>query len=228
MDESSALTPQTYVQQTALVIWENLPKIVIAGAGFSLTAVPAGTLMALGLLVPALLIAIFTIVPAWAALLAFENEIAEEKHPPLRLLIDAFVRHAGDSIRLGALLLPFALGLIWLLPGLSAVSVSPLQWAGIVVCIVGLAVLITLYLYAFPLLSQHEMTYGVALRNSALLASRHAANSVGLLSMVVISALTVVYFSIALLFFLPMLFGMFVVNNCKMVVALEKQINHSD
>jgi hypothetical protein len=59
----------------------------------------------------------------------------------------------------------------------------------------------------------------VVLRNSAILASRYAGNTVGLLSMGVLFALAVVYVTLGLLFVLPTLYALFIVNHCRMAVG---------
>lgn len=214
MQEQPELTPQTYVRCTVISIWENLPKVVLAGLVFSLFCGPAFALTALGLFGPAVIVAALTIAPAWSALLYLEGELIQESGAGFGDTLRAVPGYAGDSIRLAILLCPFLLGIFWLLPILSQPTVSPLFWATLTLCIICAVALITFYLYAFPLLVQYDLGALTALRNGAILASRYAANSVGLLSMGVLCALAIRSFSLALLFFLPAMFGMFVVNNC--------------
>ena len=223
MDEPLDLTPQTYVRRTVASIWENLPKVVAAGLIFSLCCAPAFALAALGLFGPAVIVAAVTVAPAWAALLHLESELAQERSPGLGDMTRALLRYAGNSIRLAILLCPFLLGILWLLPALAQPAVSPFLWAVLAVCIVSVVCLSTFYLYAFPLLVQHDLESITALRNGAILASRYAANSVGLLSMGILCALALRFVSLAFLFFLPALYGMFVANNCRLVVNLEEK-----
>ncbi|MDI9548276.1 MAG: hypothetical protein QM346_11830, partial [Chloroflexota bacterium] len=59
------------------------------------------------------------------------------------------------------------------------------------------------------------------LRNGLILASRYPSNTLGLLGMAVLGGLAVGYVGVALLFFLPAWYGLFVVNNCRLVVERE-------
>jgi hypothetical protein len=73
-------------------------------------------------------------------------------------------------------------------------------------------------IYTFPLIAVHDMTLWEGLRNGTLLSARFAGNTLGLVGMAVLFGLAVGYVSSGLLFFLPAVWGMFVVNNCQMVV----------
>jgi uncharacterized membrane protein YesL len=222
MTDLPELTPQNYVQHTSLSIWQNLPMIVASGLIFSLCCAPFAALAALGLVGPAIVVAIVTVAPAWAAMLHLESELAQGGHVDFGVEGRMLSRYAGDSIRLAVPLAFFSLGILWLLPALNEATVRPYTWVAFALCIVGFVGLSTFYLYAFPLLVQHDQESIMALRNGALLASRYAVNSVGLLAMGILCALAIRFFSLALLFFLPALYGMFVTNNCLLVVELEK------
>jgi uncharacterized membrane protein YesL len=80
----------------------------------------------------------------------------------------------------------------------------------------------TLALYAFPLLILHDQPVRTALRNSAILASRHLINTLGLVSMGILALFAVLYLSPAMLFLFPAFCGMFVVNNCRLVLGEER------
>ena len=90
------------------------------------------------------------------------------------------------------------------------------------------AVGIALCLYAYPLLVLYDMGPRLALRNSALLASRHVSNTVGLLGMGVLFGIAVGRVSSGLMFFLPAVWGLFIVNNCRMVLADDGQTVDED
>ena len=82
----------------------------------------------------------------------------------------------------------------------------------------GQLLLASLYLYAFPLVVLHNVGMGTALSNGLILASRHIRNTLGLLGMAVLFVVAAVYLSVGLLFVLPAVWALFVVNNCRMVV----------
>jgi hypothetical protein len=60
------------------------------------------------------------------------------------------------------------------------------------------------------------------LRNSVILSARHINNTVGMVALAVLCILATVYLSSGLMFVLPALYGMFVANNCRLVVELEE------
>jgi uncharacterized membrane protein YesL len=104
---------------------------------------------------------------------------------------------------------------------LSRPEVPLIVWLGLAADMLGLLLLVVLYLYAFPLLVQHDVGVWTALRSALALASRHLNNTLGLLGMGILFALAILYLSSGLLFFLPAVWGMFIVNNCRLVVDEE-------
>jgi len=85
----------------------------------------------------------------------------------------------------------------------------------------GILILITLFFYTFPLLVLHDLDLRTTLRNALVLASRHMVNTLGLLSMGILFAFATLYLSPGLLFIFPAVWGIFIVNNCRMVVEEE-------
>jgi uncharacterized membrane protein YesL len=108
-----------------------------------------------------------------------------------------------------------------ILPGLAQPEVPVVVWLGLAADALGLLILASLYLYAFPLLVLHDVDLITALRNALILASRHISNTLGLLGMGVLFAMATRYLSSGLLFFLPAIWGLFIVNNCRLVVSQE-------
>ncbi len=96
-------------------------------------------------------------------------------------------------------------------------------WLGLAADALGLLLLFTLYLYAFPLLVLYDLGIGSALYNSLILASRYLMNTLGLLSLGGLFLLAVLYLSSGLMFILPAIWGMFIINNCRLVIALEEE-----
>jgi uncharacterized membrane protein YesL len=221
VDDLLPLNQRTYVRLTVKCLWDNLPLVLLAGVIFSLLCAPMVLLLILGLFAPAIMIGMLTIAPAWAALLAQESEIARGVKTSIRTMVSALPRFWARSTGLGFLLwLQGAIALLTLAM-LSRPEVSPVVWLGLAADMLGLLLLIVLYLYAFPLLVQHDMALWTALRNAFILASRHLNNTLGLLGMGILFALAILYLSSGLLLFLPAVWGMFIVNNCRLVVGEE-------
>lgn len=102
-----------------------------------------------------------------------------------------------------------------------APEASPIVLVGFAADISGFLLLAALSLYAFPLIVVYNAGVKTALRNALILASRHIANTLGLLGMGILCLLGIRSVSPVLLFVLPPIWGMFLVNNCRMVVEEE-------
>jgi uncharacterized membrane protein YesL len=221
--ENDVPTPgqHTYVRMTLVSLWENLPLVLLSGAVFSLLCVPASLLFLLGLFAPALVVGALTIAPACTALLAQENEIVRDLKTNIGTMFRALPRFWTRSVGLGLLICFPLLAALLTLPMLSLSQVSLVVWLGLGADALGLLILVALYLYAFPLLVLHDLDLARVLRNALILASRHTWNTLGLLGMGILFALASAYVSPALLFILPAVWGSFIMNNCRMVVAEE-------
>lgn len=221
VDERPPLNRRTYVRLTVTYLWHHLPQIVFAGLIFSLIGGPTFLLFVFGLWVPALIVGALTVAPAWTALLAYEAEIVRDVKTNIRVMFKALAHYWGRSVGLGLLnVFPFlAAYLTW--PTLTQPEVSLIIWFGLAADALGLLVIFTLSLYAFPMLVLHDVSLGVALRNAVILSARYLINTVGLLSMGVLFILATVYLSLGLLFFFPAVWGIFLVNNCRMVIEEE-------
>jgi uncharacterized membrane protein YesL len=99
--------------------------------------------------------------------------------------------------------------------------VSPGVWLVLTVTIFCLFLAVALSLYSFPLLVLHDLSAGLSVRNGYLLAVRHVGDTAGLLSMGVLFGLAVANISLGLLLFLPAVWGLFIVNYCRMAVSEE-------
>ncbi len=222
MDDSLLpLNQHTYVRLTVKCLWDNLPLVLLAGVIFSLLCAPAFLLLILGLFAPAIIIGVLTIAPAWTALLAQENDIARDAKTDIRTMIGSLPRFWARSAGLGVFLWLQVLIALLTLPMLSRPEVPLVVWLGLAADMLGSLLLIVLYLYAFPLLALHDVSAGTALRNAFILASRHLNNTLGLLGMGILFTLATLYLSSGLLLFLPAVWGMFIVNNCRLVVDEE-------
>jgi len=214
-------TRHTYVRLTVIALWENLPLMLLASGLFSLLCAPAALLALLGLLGPALVVGTLTVAPAWAALLALEASVLRGIHIHIGVMVWAFRRTWTRSVALGLLVLIPLLAGLFTLSILALPEVPLVVWLGLAADGLGLLLLASLYLYAFPLLVLYDAGVYPSLRNALILASRYWINTLGLLSLGVLSGLSVLYLSSGLLFFMPAVWGIFIVNNCRMVMYEE-------
>lgn len=219
-DGEPSLSPQSFLMQTLAATWDNLPQIVVAALWLNLCMAPALLLAFLGFGVPAVMAAVLLAVPGWVALQHFEIKLVEGKVAPMGVLLAAFRRFWTRSVRLGVL------GLT--LPVVTWLAGAWLRDTGLAVPILTLGLLASvlvgsvLILYAVPLLVSYDHDLPAVLRNSVILSARHINNTVGMVALAVLCFLATVYLSSGLMFVLPALYGMFVANNCRLVIELEE------
>ncbi len=220
------LNQQSYLGQTLAALWDNLPQLVVAAAFLSLCAGPAFALAAVEWPAPAAAAGVLLAVPAWMAVQHFEGELLQGKATPLRLLLSGWRSFWLRSVRLGVLAL-FLPALTWLLATRLAADSSlavPVATGGVLASLLVGGILV---LYTCPLLALYDTDLPAALRNSLLLPARHINHTLGLVAMAVLGALATLYLSLGLLFVLPVLYGMFVANNCRLAVQLEQARQNS-
>jgi uncharacterized membrane protein YesL len=217
------LNRQSYVRQTFRRLWEELPQMLLASFVFSLGWLPVFSFFILNLPFLAVLVGAFILAPAWALVLAHEVRLLEGRAASLGTLAQDLRRYGRRSLKLGLLAaFPLVTALLTL-PSLAAPEVPAVVWLGLAADALGLLLLLTLYLYAFPLLILHDLEVGAALYNSLILASRYLMNTLGLLSLGGLFSLAVLYLNSGLLFILPAIWGMFIVNNCRLIIMLEEE-----
>jgi uncharacterized membrane protein YesL len=221
MPEITPLNERTYVWLTAARLWDHSFLLLLAAAAFSVLCAPAFLLFLSGAFIPALAVGAVTLAPAWVALLAQEADIVRGVKTHIGVMLRALPRYWARSVGLGLLTAFPLLAALLILPGLAQPEVPVVVWLGLAADALGLLILACLYLYAFPLLVLHDVDLITALRNALILASRHISNTLGLLGMGVLFAMATRYLSSGLLFFLPAIWGMFIVNNCRLVVSQE-------
>jgi uncharacterized membrane protein YesL len=221
LDEKPHLNRHTYVRLTATSWWENLPLVVLAGAVFSLLCVPAVVLLWLGPLLPAIIVGALTIAPGWTALLAQEIDMVEGRKTNISVMLRAFPRFWLRSAGLGLLATLPVFAALLTLPALAQPEIPLVVWMGLAADGFALLLIGSLSIYAYPLLVLHDVNLRDGLRNAFIFAGRYVGNTLGLLSMAVLLGFATAYISSGLLFFWPAFWGMFVVNNCRMVVAEE-------
>jgi len=217
VDERPPLNRRTYVRLTFTYLWHHLPQIVFAGLVFSLICTPTFLLFVFGLWALALIEGALAVAPAWSALLAYEAEIVGDVPTTIWVMVKALAHYWGRSVGLGLLNVFPLLAAYLTLPALMQPDVSPITWLGLATDALALLVVFNLSLYAFPLLVLYDVSLGIALRNAFILSARYIINTVGLFSMGVLFILATVYLTLGLLFFFPAIWGIFIVNNCRMV-----------
>jgi hypothetical protein len=221
MPEMTPLNERTYVWLTAVRLWEHLLLILLAAVVFSVLCAPAFLLLVSGSVIPGLAVSAITLAPAWVALLAQEADVVRDVKTHIGVMLRALPYYWARSVGLGLLAAVPLLAAALILPGLAQPEVPVVIWLGLAADALGLLILVSLSLYAFPLLVLHDVDLVTALRNALILASRHIVNTVGLLGMGVLFAMATLYLSSGLLVFLPAIWGMFIVNNCRLVVSQE-------
>jgi hypothetical protein len=200
-------------------LWENLPNIILGGLLFALLCTPTFVLFVLGWMIPALITVPLLVAPAWSALMRLHASLLEGKATTVAEMGRAIPRYWRASFRLGVMGIVPLYVTYRLLPALATITVSWWVWVAFFVALLATAFVCALYLYAFPLTVLYNSPTTIALTNSALLASRYANNTVGLLSMGLLFSLVIAYLTLALLFILPTIYALFIVNHCRMVIG---------
>ena len=219
--DPNELSSGTYVEVTAVGLWDNLPLILLAGLLFGVICAPAVALYYMQLHAAALAVGVLTIPAGWAALLALEGEAISGRKTTIVVMFRALIRLWRRSVVLGMLVVVPIVSGVWVGGMLAMPEVPPGAWLGLVTDIIGLIVLLPLYLYVFPQVALYDLGVGTALSNALILASNHISNTLGLLGMSFLFGFAVEYVSSGFLFVLPAIWGVFVVNNCRMLVEEE-------
>ena len=223
MDDANlpVLNEKTYVKETALALWEGLPRVILAGFLFTLVSLPAILIFLLGFSYPGIILGVFTLGPGWAAMnFMIAETILRE---PLSLV--AFTRAFRKFFLRGSVLavlfaVPLVAGL-GSLPSFLAPDFPGIIWAGLAADVATLFFLAILYLYVFPQMVFYNVGIRLAFRNSFVFASRHFSNSLGLIAMAVLLAILAYKVSLFLLIILPACWSVFVLNNFRMVLRIE-------
>ncbi len=222
MTSQQGISGSTYVVHVGQTLWENLPQLLWGALLFTLVCIPASFLFTLGLFIPTLLVASITIGPAWTALLAFEKRLLQGRVPRQFSLFDDFRQSWRRSTLLSLLTIFPLLALMTTLPALQSPPVAPIVWIGLGADLLGCAVMATLSFYAFPSLVLHpDQGVRTCIRDALILASRHPANSLGLLAIGILFCFCIAYISPALLLLLPTVYALFIAANHLLVLQKE-------
>lgn len=223
------LNQNTYVKESALALWENLPKVLLYGSLFSLFSLPAVTIsLVFNRLIFGLILAVFTVGPAWTVLNeALSRTILREPYSFLSFL-KGFGHYYQRSLVLATFLAIPAVSLARDLPLLVETPVAALTWVRLGTAVAGSAFLMALSVYAYPIMVLYDVNVRLALKNSLVLAIKYFGNTSGLLAMAGLLAWSVFRVSAFLWIIVPACWLVFVINNCRMVVSFELEDTQKD
>ena len=215
----------TYVTLIAGKLWDELPRLILGGLFFSIVAIPAFVFFSLGWIFLSIAVSIVTLAPAWAALLAYEFPLLDDKVAKAQLFWNGLRRFWWRSVGLGAMAAFPLLSALLKLPLLQQVVIPTSLWISFAAdCFAG-SLLAALLLYAFPLLVRNDLGIRQTVHTAWLLMGRHLFNTLGLLGMGILFAFAIGSISLGLLFLLPAIYGLFVVGNCELVVQENTKIS---
>lgn len=215
------LDQQSYVKETALTIWEGLPRLILAGMTFTLTCLPSLLIFYLGFLIPAILVGIFTIAPGWAAVHAQTAQMIYRETGDWIGFLRAFGKFYRRSLVLGAMTAVPLVAASLTLPFLADPPVETIVWAGLAADFAGVLLLSCMFIYTYPMLVLYDTNVRTALRNSLVLAARYLGNTIGLIAMAVLLAFLASKTSYFLLIVFITCWLVFVINNSRMVLRKE-------
>ena len=215
----------TYVTLIAGKLWDELPRLILGGLFFSIVAIPAFVFFSLGWIFLSIAVSIITLAPAWAALLAYEFPLLDDKVAKAQLFWNGLRRFWWRSVGLGAMAAFPLLSALLKLPLLQQAVIPTSLWISFAAdCFAG-SLLAALLLYAFPLLVRNDLGIRQTVHTAWLLMGRHLFNTLGLLGMGILFAFAIGSISLGLLFLLPAIYGLFVVGNCELVVQENTKIS---
>lgn len=215
----------TYVTLIAGKLWDELPRLILGGLFFSIVAIPAFVFFSLGWIFLSIAVSIVTLAPAWAALLAYEFPLLDDKVAKAQLFWNGLRRFWWRSVGLGAMAAFPLLSALLKLPLLQQAVIPTSLWISFAAdCFAG-SLLAALLLYAFPLLVRNDLGIRQTVHTAWLLMGRHLFNTLGLLGMGILFAFAIGSISLGLLFLLPAIYGLFVVGNCELVVQENTKIS---
>lgn len=215
----------TYVTLIAGKLWDELPRLILGGLFFSIVAIPAFVFFSLGWIFLSIAVSIVTLAPSWAALLAYEFPLLDDKVAKAQLFWNGLRRFWWRSVGLGAMAAFPLLSALLKLPLLQQAVIPTSLWISFAAdCFAG-SLLAALLLYAFPLLVRNDLGIRQTVHTAWLLMGRHLFNTLGLLGMGILFAFAIGSISLGLLFLLPAIYGLFVVGNCELVVQENTKIS---
>jgi uncharacterized membrane protein YesL len=216
------LNQGTYVKETALALWDNLPRVILAGFLFTLVCLPSFLAILFGFIFVGIFFGIILIGPGWATMnAAIAGALLREPFPSIPDFFRTFRRFYRRGVVLGAFMAVPLTAASLTLPLLQILPVPIQVWIGLGADLAGILILSTLYLYTFPQIVLYNVGVRMAMQNSLLLVVRYLSNSLGLISLMLLFCLLAYKVSYMLFIILPAFWLVFVINNCRMVLQLE-------
>lgn len=228
-DSLPPLNQNTYVKESALALWEHLPRVILYGFLFSLFCLPSLTFgLVFDLPLPATILAILIVGPAWSALNeAVSRTVLRDPYSIWRFFI-AFFHYYLRSLLLAGLMAMPVISLARDLPLLGETTVAALTWVRLGTAVAGGIFLLALYVYAYPIMVLYDVGFRLALKNSFVLAVKYASNTLGLLAMAGLLGWLAFRVSPFLWIVLPAGWLVFTINNCRMVLSFELGDNEKE
>jgi len=213
-------TETNLVRQTFVTIWENGPLLAILSLLMGVVSVPSISLIIAEVPLYAIVPLVGLVLPVWAALQATQARMLEGKVARFGSFVRSIPLLWGRAALFGALMaVPIVLGLLTV-PLLNLEEVPTFVWAALFADGFCTLALVAISLYFFPLLGLHNLAFRTALQDAAILATRLPFHTMGLIGMAVLFVYAVRWLP-ALGFFLPTVWAMFAVNNCRYVLSRE-------
>jgi len=213
-------TEFSLVKQTFYAIWENGPLLAILSLLLGVVSVPSISLILAEVPLYAIVPLVGLVLPVWAALQAIQARMLEGKVARFGAFVRSIPLYWSRAALFGLLLaVPIVLGL-FTVPLLNLEEVPTFVWAALFADGFCALALVAISLYFFPLLGLHNLAFRTALLDAAILATRLPFHTMGLIGMAVLFVYAIRW-QPALGFFLPTVWAMFAVNNCRYVLSRE-------
>ena len=224
-EDLPVLDANTYVKETALALWDGLPRELLASFFFAMVSLPAIILgLVMGYLILAILLGVFSMGPGWLAMCAvIKRTILRELNSSILDFFKDFIHFYKRGAILGAFIAIPLVSAAWCLPLLQLNPVPNIIWVSLGADVAGLFFLTALYMYVCPQIVLYDAAIRPAMTNSLILAIRYLTNTLGLIALAGLLAFLAFKVSFFLLLVLPAFWLVFVINNCRMVLRLELQ-----
>jgi uncharacterized membrane protein YesL len=210
-----------YLRKSLNDLWTNLPTLLGVCMICLMISLPYILFITLDLYLPSLVIAPFTVAPAFAALLYYAGLLARGTDATpidaLRGLRQVYWRSTTLGILTASILAANQLTY-----HLKATIIDA-EWL-IVPWGIQLALLTflgLLHIYTFALIALYDASVISSLRNAFVLSVRHPGPTFGLISLVLLLSYTLVFFGLGMVVVVPAVLAVFLANNT--LILVERQ-----
>jgi len=205
-------------------LWENLPLLLASDIFFCLFCVPSTILFFSDLILPAIWLSGFTIIPAFSGLVYLTGRIASSKEFSIKDIIVGIYHFYRRSIILGSII---ALLLSFILCTLGLINANPAQgWLIFPLSIQFSALLFIALLlaYIFSLMTIYDISLQKAFIYAFLLASNYKMPTIGTFSLIILFVFLIRWTKFGLILVCPALWAIFVTNITLLLV--QKQLSY--